>query len=204
MDNENTETIILRKELPSGNDSKTYICNLETVVNDLYSRPFKKMYISIYDEYDNKTNKYDANISYGEVIEKNKSGVPCKRYESEYNVDISSLRKIRKRIRKTIKIYDKLINPDFKIEFKIKDIHKNNRIYRLDLLEFGYSTDIKITLSDSLAEIKINYDKRSNKKEFKKIRKATDVLEKRGYKVNYASTQPFIIKKNDDDKAVYV
>lgn len=193
------EQIVMSKRLETPPNSHQYVLNLEEVVRDLSSIPFRNRNIefcsrSVFAFYSD-----DYNIEYGTTVKKDKSGVSYLKNVDGYKICIKTLRQLKRHIKKA----KKQDNPDFKIQYrKIEFVeHKTSldqlfepslrskptggcvKIEKIFLNEPKSSTNITAVLYwDGLVEIKIEYDNRSSNKEINKINESMINLIKRGYK----------------------
>jgi len=190
-----SEIIQLSKKLARPTDGRTYVTNLEEVVKDLSSTPFKRR-VQLYHEEDHYASYY--NIDYGTNIVRDNSGVPEEKTVWGFDVDIETLKQLRGHLRKS----KKTKNPDFKIKYKniefvdaqtsldqlfgpwtsTKGHGWYNRPQRIELNEDKSSTYVHMEFLDSgLVEVRFEYDPRSYQKEIARVNKGVLELENRGY-----------------------
>lgn len=190
-----SEIIQLSKELVRPTDGRTYVANLEEAVRDLSSTPFNNG-VQLYHGEDHYASYYD--IDYGTNTVRDNSGVPKEKTVWGFDVDIKTLRQLRRHLKKARKTE----NPDFKIQYKnieFADAQTSldqlfgpwtrkkrhgwyERLQRIKLNEDKSSTYVHMKFLDSgLVEVRFEYDPRSYQREIARVNKGVSKLENRGY-----------------------
>jgi len=197
----NKKTIKLSQKFREPANGREYTSDLEKVVEDLSSMPFKKEIQIRHKGEDSWVGYY--RFVYGKKEKKDKSGVP---YEEDFGtkkgIPIKTMGQLKKQIKKSLK----LENPDFKVEYQELEMYDGgflslptfmkvghgglHKIKKITLNEKNSSTYIQTKFLDKgLVEIAFNFDLRSNAKELDRINLGISELQKRGYVVNNSSQQ---------------